>query len=221
MLLLVSSALASLGTATFDAGMPVVDDLDLLPEPGAWPCAVTLQVDALGAITERTVARGCPSGVVETARALAGGWTWGAAAGPHAESVTMIFRVLRQEDPEPKPATTAGEQVWLLRPMDLLPPPPGAWSGGVEDPAAPYQLAKPPKVRLPGGAEAARVVSGTCNVRVAVGADGKVTSARATRCLDLLAPVAVSAVKKLKFAVAEGAPASAEFDLPVRFAPAE
>ena len=221
MLLLVASAFASLGTATFDAPIPAVTDLDLLPEPGAWPCALTLQVDALGAITDRKVARGCPSGLVDTARALGAGWKWGASAGAHAEEVTVIFLVLRQEDPEPKPGTTVEQQVWLLRPMDLLPPPPGEWTGGPADPAAPYQLEKGPKVKLPANAEAARVTAGTCNVRLTVGADGKVSSARATRCLDLLAPTAVSAVKKLKFKVATGAPPSAEFDLPVRFAPAE
>jgi hypothetical protein len=57
-------------------------------------------------------------------------------------------------------------------------------------------------------------------VRLTVGLDGKVADAEATRCLDVLAPPAVAAVRKLKFTVS-GAAEPVTFDLPVRFAPEE
>lgn len=223
--LLAASAFAAMGTATLDAPAPMVADLDLLPEPGAgWPCNVTLQADGMGAITDVKVARGCPSGLVDTTIALGRGWHFEPASAPHAEEVTITYRVLRADEAEPKPETTADKLVYLIRPLDLLPAPSGA---GVlppppaDNPASPYSLDKPMKPKMPAGAEAARVRAGTCLVRVTVGPDGKVTSARANRCLDLLAPTAVATVKKLKFTVAEGTTTPGEFDLPVRFTAAK
>lgn len=207
---------ASMGTALLDAPVPAVTDLDLMPEPGAWPCTVTIAVEGGGAVSDVTVARGCPSGLVDTAKALGRAWTWSASAGPHAETVTVRFHVLSATDAEPKPVTTADDLTYLLRPWDVLEAPPTSEAA----PTAPYRLDKGPKVKLPGNAEALRLGAGTCLVRLTVGTDGKVTDAKASRCLDVLAGPAVAAAKKLKFTVA-GATAPATFDLPVRFAPAE
>jgi hypothetical protein len=218
LLLAASVAFAALGTGTFDVPAPVVTDLDLLPEPGeAWPCTLTMQVDTLGAVTDVAVASGCPSGLVETARAMGRGWKWEPAATAHDETLTVRFRVLRSDEADPKPVSVPGDLTFLLRPVEIGAEPPTTLAA----PTAPYRLDKGPKTKLPAGTESARVLAGTCTVRVTVGADGKVAGARAVRCLDLLAPAAVASVKKLKFTVGSGAPASAEFDLPVRFAPAE
>lgn len=219
MLLLASLALAlavPMAGSTLDAPAPVVADLDMLPEPGAWPCTVTMQVEGTGALGGVKVDSGCPSGLVDTARELAKGWTWEASAGPHTETAMLTFHVLRQDEPEPKPTSTVNKLVYVLRPMDVLAAPPTTASGS----PGPLFLDKPPKVKLPKGAEALRLAAGTCTVRVDVGADGKVKQARANRCLDVLAPIAVAASRKVTFTFGEGNAETGEYDIPVRFPPA-
>ncbi|MDP2313737.1 MAG: hypothetical protein Q8P41_12590 [Pseudomonadota bacterium] len=218
LLLLAASALAgSMGTATLDAPVPAVPDLDLLPESGAWPCALTLQVDGLGAVTDVRIANGCPSGLVETAREVGKAWRWQSAATPHAESVTVVFKVLGREDAEPKPESTSDRVVYLLRPLEPLPvPAPTTAADGTVAP--PYALKKKPaRPKLPRAATAAGVSAGTCLVRLTVADDGTVARARAIRCLDALAEPAVASTQKMQLVVVEGTPPPKEIDLPVRF----
>src|SRR5262245_3769182 len=116
MLLLISLAHAGMGTAHLDAPVPTVTDLDLMPEPGSWPCSLTLAVDSLGAVTDVTVARGCPTGLVDTAQALGRAFAWERAGEAHSEPLTLRFHVLGASDAEPKPASTAGDLTYVLRP---------------------------------------------------------------------------------------------------------
>ena len=167
--------------------------------------------DGLGAVTDVSLDEGCPSGLRQTATELAKGWRFGPMATPHTETATISFRVLTQEEPEPKAASKNGALVYVLRPMDVLAPPPPATD------TAPIRIDKGPKTRLPKGAEALGLVAGTCSVRIDVGADGKVTRARADRCLDTLAPDAVAAAKKITFTVPEGNTQTGEYDIPIRF----
>lgn len=218
MLLFASLALAApLATAVLDAPVPDGMNLDLMPEPGSWPCSLTVAVDGMGAVTDVKVARGCPTGLVETAKALGRGWTFSSSAGPHDEPATARFHVLGPNDVAPKPVSAKPDDLtYLVRGWEVLPAPPTSEA----EPTAPYRLDKAPKVKLPKNAAALQLGAGTCLVRVTVGTDGKVGDAKVARCLDVLAPVAVDAAKKLKFTVS-GASEPATFDLPVRFAPAD
>ncbi len=206
-------ALAGLTTATLDAPAPSVADLDLLPESGVWPCALTLQVDGLGAVSDVTFAPGCPTGLLDTARALGKAWRWEPAAAPHTEAVTLVFKVLGRDDVEPKAESAPDRVVYLLRPLDTLAPAEGA--------AAPAWKGKPLNPKLPKAAAAAGISAGTCLVRVDVAPDGTVANARATRCVDALAEAAVAATKKLRLDVVEGVAPPTAIDLPVRFAARE
>lgn len=210
MLLWIASALAAMTSASLDAPVPVVADLDLLPEPGTWPCQLTIQVDGLGTVTDVDLDEGCPSGLRQTAADIAKGWRFGPMATAHTEKATIAFRVLSQDAPEPKAESKPGALVVLLRPMDVLAPPPTA-------PDAPIRVDKGPKTRLPRGAEPLGLIAGTCSVRIDVGADGKVTRARADRCLDTLAADAVAAAKKITFVVPEGNTTTSEYDVAIRF----
>ena len=217
MLLLAASALAAtMATASLDAPVPTVADLDLLPESGAWPCALTLQVDGMGAITEVKVAPGCPSGLVETARTLGQAWKWEPSAAPHAEEMEVVFKALNADEPEPKAESTPRRLVYLLRPLDLLAALPPKADG---TPAFTY-AGKLPSPKLPKAAVTAGVTAGTCLVRLGFAADGTVAKARALRCVDALAEASLAATKKLKLDLAKGEAPPVELDLPVRFEPA-
>ncbi|MDP2307217.1 MAG: energy transducer TonB [Pseudomonadota bacterium] len=210
LLLLAAHALAGMMfTATLDAPVPTIPDLDLLPESGTWPCTLTLQVDGLGVVGSVAVAKGCPTGLVDTARELGKAWRWQPSAAPHAEDVTVLFTVLGFEDAEPKAVSTPDRVVYLLRPLGLLPVAAGA--------PAPLWKGKPARPKLPKAAVAAGISAGTCLVRIELAPDGTVAKARATRCVDALAEAAVAGAKKLRLEVAEGTTPPKELDLPVRF----
>jgi hypothetical protein len=226
MLLLASLTFAaSLRTASLDAPVPNITDLDYLPEPGAWPCALTLQVDGLGAVNEVKVARGCPSGLIDTAKQIGAAWKWQPNATAHSDELAVTFHMLGMTDVEPKVASTPGSLVFLLRANEVLTPPPAttevAGPDGAPITQVEYELQKVPKLKPPKSAEALGVVAGSCLVRLEVGEDGKVTSARATRCLDVLAGPAVAGAKQVKFKAREGTKPPAEYDLVVRFATPE
>lgn len=195
-------------TATLDAPVPAVPDLDLLPESGTWPCSLTLQVDSLGLVGSVTVAKGCPSGLVDTARELGKGWRWEPSAAARTEEVTVLFTVLGFDDAEPKAVSTPDRVTYLLRPLDVL---------AADGAAAPIFKGKPARPKLPKAATTAGISAGTCLVRLDIAPDGTVAKARATRCVDALAEAAVATAKKLKLEVAEGATPPKALDLPVRF----
>ncbi|MES2638813.1 MAG: energy transducer TonB [Myxococcota bacterium] len=214
LLLLAASALVAnafagtMFTATLDAPVPTVPDLDLLPESGTWPCALTLQIDSLGLVGSVAVAQGCPSGLVDTARELGKGWRWEPSSTARTESVTVLFTVLGFEDAEPKAVSTPDRVVYLLRPLGVL---------ANEGTAAPVFKGKPTSPKLPKAATTAGISAGTCLVRLDIAADGSVARARATRCVDALAEAAVATAKKLKLDVPKGATPPKELDLRVRF----
>lgn len=222
MLLLTSLTFAaSLRTATLDVPVPTIADLDYLPEPGTWPCTLTMQVDGLGAVLDVKVARGCPSGLIDTAKQIGAAWTWQPNATPHSEELTLTFRMLNMTEPEPKASSTPGSLVYFVRANDVLPPPPATTQVPGPDGApitqVEYELQKEPKLKPPKAAEALGVAAGSCVVRLDVGEDGKVTGARATRCLDILAGPAVAGAKQVRFKPREGTKPPTEYDLVVRF----
>jgi hypothetical protein len=221
MLLLVSAAFAGpVDQATLDAPVPVVHDLDLMPESGTWPCSLTMPVDGLGALGELTADEDCPAGLNDTALALGKGWHFLNAPTPHTETAVVAFHVLGMGDPEPKPETTRGKAVYLLRPLDVADAPTAPTVTDAKGKASPaWTLTGVKAAKLSKAAEAAGVVSGTCLLRLDVGPDGAITKVRATRCLDVLAEPAIASVKKAKFVVAEGQKAPDRYDLAVRFEP--
>lgn len=207
LLLLASRAFAGIMfTATLDAPVPTVPDLDLLPESGTWPCALTLDVDGLGVVGAVDLAQGCPTGLVETARELGKAWRWEPSSSPRREDVTVLFTVLGFEDAAPKAMSTPDRVVYLIRPLGVL-----------AAPSAPVWKGKPARPRLPKAATAAGISAGTCLVRLDIAPDGTVARARATRCVDALAEAAVATARKLRLYVAEGTTPLTELDLPVRF----
>lgn len=200
-----------MATATLDAPVPVVADADLLPESGTWPCTLTLQVDSMGIVQTVGVDNDCPSGLTDTARDLGKGWHWRASGAARVEEVTVLFTVLGFEEAEPKAVSTPGKVVFLLRPLGIL-------SAVGPAPVFKGKLVHP---KLPRAAAAAGINAGTCLVRLDLTPEGKVTRARATRCVDVLAEAAVAGALKLKVEATRLSPAPKELDVALRFEPPE
>lgn len=204
-------------SATVDVPVPPIADLDMLPEAGAWPCTLTVEVDSLGAVGAVAIDRDCPSGLRDAAGALGKAHRFLSAAAPHTDELTVVFRMLANDAAEPKAETARGRLVYVLRPLEVTAPPVAATRVGKNGKPAPEWEIVVPKTKLPGAAAAAGVTAGTCVVRLDVAPDGSVTRARASRCVDTLAGPAVAAGRKVKFKLAEGAKPPEALDLVVRF----
>ncbi len=180
---------AGANPVSIDLEAPVVRDLDLLPERGVWPCAMTLGVDGTGGVTAVKVDRSCPSGLVATAEDTGRAFRFDPSPEARSIEVEAVFAVLERAGAEPKAESTGARVVYFLRPFDVTPLAPDA------------AFSAPLVAKVPASARGIAAARGTCLVRASMDTEKrKVGSAIVVRCADVLAAPALALVQKATLA---------------------